>query len=365
MPKKKTHEEYVAEIAMKYPTIKVMGRYMNAHTKISHRCLIHDIEWDSKPNAILNGYGCPMCGEENRIAKQTKSHDKYVAEVDAIYNNIEVVGQYSGNKESILHRCKIDGYEWFATPNNILRGHGCPKCARKNQKTAQEYIEQPTNINKNIIVCEDYINSKIKILHKCKVCGHSWFAAPNTILSGFGCPECAGTRRKTQEEYVNELETIHPNIRIIGTYINRKTKIAHECLNCGHNWNAIPGDLLNGHGCPRCASSNGEKRVGQWLIEHNVDYIYQKPFDDCRNINPLPFDFYIPKLNILIEFDGIQHFEPVDFAGKGEIWALEQFKNTQRHDAIKNKYCEDNHIKLLRIPYFKNVEEELNNFLFI
>ena len=83
------------------------------------------------------------------------------------------------------------------------------------------------------------------------------------------------------------------------------------------------------------------------------------------DINPLPFDFYLPQLNKCIEYDGGQHYFPVDFAGKGMEHAEEQFRKTQYRDKIKNDYCKNNGISLLRIPYFKNVEEELNNFLFI
>ena len=76
--------------------------------------------------------------------------------------------------------------------------------------------------------------------------------------------------------------------------------------------------------------------------------------------NQLPFDFYLPKYNSCIEFDGIQHYEPVEHFG-----GQESYDYTVKHDKIKNEYCKNNGILLLRIPYYKNVEEELNNFLFI
>ena len=101
------------------------------------------------------------------------------------------------------------------------------------------------------------------------------------------------------------------------------------------------------------------------MDSHKIKYTPQKRFDDCKDIKPLPFDFYLSDYNTCIEYDGQQHFEPVDFSGKRENLAQQQFEKTQYHDKIKNKYCEDNNIRLLRIPYFKNIEEELNNFLFI
>lgn len=94
----------------------------------------------------------------------------------------------------------------------------------------------------------------------------------------------------------------------------------------------------------------------------------QYTFKDCHDVNLLKFDFAIENSGIieyLIEFDGQQHFKPVDFAGKGMQWAIEQFKNTQRRDKIKNQYCIDNNILLIRIPYweFKNIEEKLSSVL--
>ena len=117
-----------------------------------------------------------------------------------------------------------------------------------------------------------------------------------------------------------------------------------------------------GNGCPQCQESKGERQVRQWLENKNIIYTYQKTFKDCKYIKVLPFDFYISKYHACIEYDGKQHFEPVDFAGRGEEWALQQFEKTQYHDKIKNQYCKNNNITLLRIPYFKNVEEELETF---
>ena len=100
--------------------------------------------------------------------------------------------------------------------------------------------------------------------------------------------------------------------------------------------------------------------IRQWLINNGIEYEYQKSFADCRDKRSLPFDFYLPEYNVCIEYDGKQHYESIEYFG-GE----ESFAYTQRHDEIKNQYCADNNIKLLRIPYFANVEEELNKFLFI
>ena len=104
--------------------------------------------------------------------------------------------------------------------------------------------------------------------------------------------------------------------------------------------------------------SNGERAVRLYLENHDIDYVQGKWFKDCRDVNPLPFDFYLPNENKMIEFDGEQHFREKHFFAY-------DFEKNQRHDAIKNKYCEENNISLIRIPYWKiyKVNDILDEFL--
>jgi len=91
-----------------------------------------------------------------------------------------------------------------------------------------------------------------------------------------------------------------------------------------------------------------------------ISSLKEYKFDNCKNKNPLPFDFYLPEHNICIEFDGEQHFKSISYFG-GE----KGFKNTQKNDLIKTSYCKENNIKLIRINYleFKKIEEILNKNL--
>ena len=73
----------------------------------------------------------------------------------------------------------------------------------------------------------------------------------------------------------------------------------------------------------------------------------------------MPFDFYLPNYNLCIEFDGAQHYRPV--------FGEHNFEQTQKHDKIKNEYCESHNIELLRIPYWEgsNSENIIKNKLYI
>ena len=98
--------------------------------------------------------------------------------------------------------------------------------------------------------------------------------------------------------------------------------------------------------------SEGELKIREWLIENNIPYETEKTFDGMVYKQPLRLDFYLPKHNIGIEFDGAYHLHSYDWVGGGETLEINKLR-----DSIKNKYCEDNNIKLIRIPYweYKNI----------
>lgn len=124
-------------------------------------------------------------------------------------------------------------------------------------------------------------------------------------------------------------------------------------------------------GCPYCVEiknirfSKGVKEIEKYLKEKCIQYIQEFTFNDCRDINLLPFDFYLPKYNKCIEYDGEHHFRPVTFNGISKEEAQKNHEMTVKHDFIKNQYCENNNISLLRIPYyeFKDIKNILDIFL--
>ena len=140
---------------------------------------------------------------------------------------------------------------------------------------------------------------------------------------------------------------------------NIETKVSLEHKTCGHKWESSPKKhIYYKQGCPNYNDSIGEKDIKILLNDANIKYVIQKKFDDCRNINPLPFDFYLLDYNICIEFDGVQHYESIEWFGGQD--ALD--KNILR-DSIKNKYCEKNNIKLYRISYLDNINVAFNLIL--
>ena len=122
----------------------------------------------------------------------------------------------------------------------------------KGTKTHEQYC---TEVNDDIKVLGQYINSRTKILHKHLVCGHEWEALPYNLSRGGGCPKCS-TRLKSHEEYVLQ---VPEGYEVIETYIKDGVKILHRHKTCGHEWLINPSNLLHGYGCPACQYKNAKQ----------------------------------------------------------------------------------------------------------
>lgn len=144
-------------------------------------------------------------------------------------------------------------------------------------------------------------------------------------------------------------------------YINSDTPVEIVCPKHG-KFLQIPHNHLMGKGCPRCNQSHGERKIEIYLIGNNIKYETQKKFNDCINKDRLPFDFWVEDRNLLIEFDGAQHFIPVYFMG-----GLDKLEYVQKCDKIKDEYCLSKGIRLLRINYkdlkANRIDQILSNYL--
>ena len=112
-------------------------------------------------------------------------------------------------------------------------------------------------------------------------------------------------------------------------------------------------------GCPYCKKTFFESAIGDILDKWHINYETQKRFSDCKDKNPLPFDYYIEDFNIAIEYDGEFHYKPV-MLGKTLTYktAYENMINTQKRDNIKDTYCQDHKINLIRIPFWDQIYME-------
>lgn len=131
----------------------------------------------------------------------------------------------------------------------------------------------------------------------------------------------------------------------------------YECPLCHNHFISLPANVADGNvsscGCRKRSSK--EDFIEQILISNSIPFQSQYSFPDCKNIYPLRFDFAILNNEIpilLIEYDGKQHFEPIEYWGGQDAFLLRQ-----KCDGIKNEYCKSNHIPLLRLKYTLSNEQ--------
>ena len=209
---------------------------------------------------------------------------------------------------------------------------------------------------------------------KHNICGHEWKVRPTNFTKHQSrCPLCfrknmkdrVGRKAKTHEEFVKEVyDLVGDEYTILSRYTlsREKLKIKHNL--CGHEYEVRPLHfVIKENRCPLCTVSKGEGIIKKWLEANEIKYKIQFRIEECRHKNSLAFDFAVMNdvdAIMLIEFDGIQHFKAIDYFGGEEI-----FNYTKLLDNIKNQYCQDNNIPLLRIPYWEldNIEEILKKIL--
>ena len=235
--------------------------------------------------------------------------------------------------------------------------YGCSYCYGRN-KTNEDIIKDIKD--KNVELISEYTGNEKPIDCKCKLCGFTWTTLPKVLMTnGSGCPECgkikaANSRRKTTAQFVEELENINKDIKIIGEYFGTHSKIKCKCRICGTVWYGYPANLLNkSAGCPGCNISTGEKMLLDALCEIGIDFTPQFPIDDNKHKRNLRFDAYDERNKIAFEYNGEQHYFPVDFAGKGEEWAKQQFNLTIERDNSKYEYCKTNNIPIIIVSYWE------------
>lgn len=111
--------------------------------------------------------------------------------------------------------------------------------------------------------------------------------------------------------------------------------------------------------------SKAENTIWNWLKYNNIDFEFQKRFLNCRDKNTLPFDFYIPKYNLCIEYQGSQHYDPGFYIRKkkSQEEGMQKYLLQKKHDEMKKDYCKQNNINFLEIKYTENIEKKLQEAL--
>ena len=182
------------------------------------------------------------------------THDEFINKLESKGVGITPLEKYVNSSTKILCKCNNCGYEWRVKPNGILTGKGCPQCNRHKCRSEKDFLDEVYNIHISIQILGEYKNMHTNIKCKCLKCNNIWDTTPSKLIhQKHGCPECNGNKKKTNEQFLNELYIIDYSIQPLEEYTNNRTKLLCKCLKCGYEWRATPTHLINSKsGCKFC-----------------------------------------------------------------------------------------------------------------
>jgi hypothetical protein len=296
------------------------------------------------------------------------THDEFLSKIP---EDIIIVGEYENSRQKIQAKCSKCCFSWSPVANSLINGHGCPHCGKEvSKKTKKWNVTNDCFLNKipfallsTIEVMDKYssVHSDVKV--RCKICEFCWTSSPYKLYRNYGCVVCAKKyngikNRKSHDQFIEEINKVHMgSIEVLGDYKTSKDRIEVKCRQCENVWFPVARRLKH-RGCSNCISSKGEKKIECILKENFIHYKSQYSFFDLPRMK---FDFAIftdNGLSHIVEYDGQQHFKPVKAWG-----GLKRYEKQLENDGVKNKYCKENDIRLVRIPYTKFKEIALEMLL--
>lgn len=307
-----------------------------------------------RASAHTLGQGCPSCSNlsdrfENFIRKSKIIHkDKYD------YSLVE----YRGIYEPVIIICPKHG-EFSQKPRLHISGYGCKRCGCevkrdrkhfKKRKSLEQWIDKCNKVHgfkyDYSLITKIDSDRKQKLPIRCSN-GHLFYQTIKDHSSGNGCRFCSFQCYDT-ETFIKLSNNRHGSKYDYSKsiYVNQDIKVIITCPKHGDFEQKPSNHYHLGNGCPRCRESQGEIEIRKWLSKNNIEFKKDKSIEGCVHINKLRFDFYLEKLNICIEFDGAHHYKPImQFGG------LVEHEKVKQRDLVKNKFCLDSGIKLIRIGY--------------
>ena len=290
------------------------SNYINTNTKLKIKCNAHGT-FIQKAKNHLSGQGCPECGGSKKLT--TKEFIKRSNKIHKKKYDYSLV-EYKNSNTKVKIICTDHGlFEQLSYTH--LSGSGCPNCCGNINLTTNEWIDKARIIHdsKYDYFLVEYKNNHTKVKITCL--DHGIFEKnPSSHLSGQGCPKCGQISRIKKQTYTKEIfiemsKEIHGdkyNYSLV-EYKDYNTKVKIICPDHGL-FEQNPCNHVNSKcGCQKCNSSKGELSIEKYFNKINEIYIKQHIFLDCRDKKPLKFDFYLPKHNVCVEFDGEQHFRPI------------------------------------------------------
>jgi len=360
---KRTTEEFIEKAKQvhgdKYDYSQ--SNYIGCQKKIDIICKEHGL-FSQQTASHMKGVGCPKCA----IINKTSTKNIFIEKAKKVHGDKYdyTLVHYKNSQSKVKIICHEHGI-FEQQPNMHVTGRGCLICGKlKDPKNIvvdkKSFIVESNKIhnNKYDYSLVDYKNSQSKVKIICHVHGVFEQKPSNHVFGkGKGCGRCGKTKKLNLDIFLSTSNKVHNfkyNYKLV-KFINVKTKVKIKCPIHNIIFEQTPNHHMKGVGCPICNESQGEKEIRILFERNNIKFKRNKKFKDCKYKKLLSFDFYLVNYNICIEYNGKQHYHPIDFFG-GELLFLEQ----QQRDQIKRVYCENNNIKLIIIRYDENILDKLS-----
>lgn len=298
-----------------------------------------------------------------------------------INSNVKVIRVCDICKEEseVLYFSILKGREKRESNNDLCKGCAIRERERtsdslkldSDNKMVKEFVRCDEKYYENYSANDFNVTSNIKCLWKCSMCDYEWYCRiSDKYLRKSICPNCSDrvVNERTSlalnykyllEEWDYELNTVDPVTLTSGSHIT----VYWKCIN-GHSWSTpVHSRTCMKSNCPTCASSKGELKIMEYL-DGKYEYVHQVTYEGLVGLGgkQLSYDFYIPSLNILIEYQGEFHDGN---GGKGNDYIMSKLEIQTEHDKRKREYALNNDIKLLEIWYYdyNNINEILKEIL--
>lgn len=352
------------------------NEYKNRLTVIQFICKKHaDKGVQSKKYRDISkrNSACKYCGRE-RMGTVHQTSEEELKTITENNGFIYVRSYVKDYKSMIVYRCKNDEchgeFECSVSKMKLKKDGKCPIC-RGYGKTHEMFVKQVALIDDSIEIISKYSSTNEKVKCRCKKCNRIWETFPQKLLMGNGCDKCKreDARLSFLQEHgeitINKLKNFYPDIEFVSDYNGYKNEIECKCKKCNHSFSVRVDTLLKhkrDNVCPKCAPQYYmEDKVIRTLEEWDYTVTRQKKFEDCTYISELKFDGYIEGFNTCVEYDGQGHYKPIQWGNISKEEAEKEFEKNKIRDKIKDEYCKEKGIKLIRIPYWEseNIEEYL------
>ena len=352
---------------------ELVGEFTFMDKPTQFKCVDCGNIFDCSPKVMVRKtdkrIGCKHCyGKKRDNSSFAISEEEFLKRLKSYYpnNEFELVGKYKGYGVKTVFRHNVCGNEnHISTPANLVCEKPrmfCSQCDKDRLKTTEEFKKEVYDLtNGEFEVLGEYRGNKKKIKFKHNVCGKTFFKSPNRFLNHNSCPHCCVNTKMDEDEFLRRFYSIPTNkeFKITSTFEGTKKPISVKHT-CGEEriyteaGNLYKRPVM----CRKCHQilSVGELIIKKYLDSNKIEYEMEKVFPDCKYNNPLRFDFFIPEYSLLLEFDGIQHFE--GWRQKGR----EDLKIIQKRDQIKNEWVKNSKkYSLIRIRYDQDVEKILRD----